>query len=119
MGRPSRDACCLKDDDWRSLLGFSRSLYSGPAMLWWALVGNPSREGGNTMSGHPLSDLLTALAVDMNALAALASASREESMRALGAGLSNLHRHMEVAAEIALRLDELEAHGRRIPPGSA
>jgi hypothetical protein len=114
-----RDGCGLSADDWTSFINGSAEFYSGPAVLWWALAGSPEH-GGVVMSAS-LSDLLGSLADDAGALAALSASSNEPPVRALGAGLGNLHRRMEAATEIARRLesDEDGPYVRRAEPPKA
>ena len=108
-----RDACGLTQDDWASLLGFRLDTTTGPALLWWALAGS-SRPGRYAVSATAFPDLLTSLAGDARALAALASSAVQGDVRELGPALHNLHRCLEAAAEIAHRAKELEEDDRRM-----
>jgi hypothetical protein len=78
-----RDAFGLTADDWASFLGHGPPHYSGPALVWWALAGRSAVKGPSSMSADPLSDLLSSIVADANALALLATASRDDDVRAL------------------------------------
>jgi hypothetical protein len=113
-GSLRRDACGLTVDDWACFLGDSLCGYSGPILLWWALVGKPTDDGAEAMSGYPFPDLLAALAADARVLAELSSSSIRDDVRALAPALRNLYRRIDAAAEIAHRLeanpDEIKRH---------
>jgi hypothetical protein len=65
------------------------------------------------MIAAPFPDLLISLAADAHALAALAASSSQEGVRALGPALTNLHRRLAAAAEMARRAKDLEEDDRR------
>ena len=109
-----RDGCGLTLDDWASFLGLTPDTYTGPALLWWALAG--IGQGVNLMQPNPLPALLTSMAGDAHALATLATSSQHADVRALGPALTNLHRHLVTAVEIARRAHDLEEDDRRHPP---
>jgi hypothetical protein len=114
-----RDAFGLTSDDWMSFLGYGPEYYSGPAMLWWALAGvAEDQEGPCIMREHPFLTLLTSVASDARALATLASSSHQDDVRALAPALHNLHRRITTAAQIAVRMDDLNEDEDR-PPGGA
>ena len=99
-----RDPFGLTADDWLSFLGHGPEHYTGPALLWWALVGGGAPSKG-LMKAHAFSDLLISLAADASALATLATSSRDPPVRALAPALTNLHHRIAAAAEIAYRID--------------
>jgi hypothetical protein len=101
-----RDAFGLTRDDWWSFLGDGPEFYSGPALLWWALVGSTLDHGPNAMSDGPLPELLSSILGDVRALATLASTSQDDDVQALAPALENLCRRIATAAEIATRLQE-------------
>lgn len=111
-----RDAFGLTADDWASFFGLSPEFYTGPALLWWALAdGTNDDDGPYAVSETPLPDLLSAIAGDARALGTLASSSLEDDVQALAPALKNLHRRIAAAAEIALRMQELEEDEGRGP----